>query len=162
PLETAIEVEIVHQEVRPMAAEGVVVHVPEFMTELIAEISQQARKSPHVNQRSGVSARLSITNYETLVASATRRALINGERDVAPRVSDLDAITASTAGKVEIETIEDGREEYVLDRIVKAATLEVFRARVKPEHLGAVVAAFEGGHAVQTGEDVPTSQYVDQ
>jgi len=162
PLETAIEVAIVHQEARPMSADGISVHVPEFMTEIVAEISQQARKSPHVNQRSGVSSRMSITNYETLVANATRRALINGERDVAPRVSDLDAITASTAGKVEIETIEDGREEYVLDRIVKAATLEVFRARVKPEHLGAVVASFEGGHAVQTGEDVPTAQYVEQ
>ena len=49
--------------------------VPEFMTEIVAEISQLARRSPHVNQRSGVSARLSIANYETLVANAARRAL---------------------------------------------------------------------------------------
>jgi magnesium chelatase subunit I len=162
PLETSVEVEIIEQEARPMGATGITVHVPDFMTEIVAEISQQARHSPHINQRSGVSARMSITNYETLVANATRRALLAGERDVAPRISDLDAITASTAGKVEIETIEDGREEYVLDRIVKAATLEVFRSRVKPEHLGAVVSAFEGGHSVSTGEDVPSAQYVEQ
>jgi magnesium chelatase subunit I len=162
PLETSIEVDIIEQEARPMSASGVTVHVPEFMTQIVAEISQQARHSPHINQRSGVSARMSITNYETLVANATRRALLAGERDVAPRISDLDAITASTAGKVEIETIEDGREEYVLDRIVKAATLEVFRSEVKPEHLGAVVSAFEGGHTVHTGEDVPSTQYVEQ
>ena len=143
-----------------MAASGLTVNVPAFMTEIIAEISQQARKSPHVNQRSGVSARMSITNYETLVANATRRALIAGEREVVPRVTDLDAIVASTAGKVEIETIEDGREEYVLDRIVKAAVLDVFRARVKAEHLGAVVGAFEGGVTVNTGEDVPVAEYV--
>ena len=73
---------------------------------------------------------------------------------MAPRISDLDAIVPSTSGKIEIETIEEGREEYVLDRIVKSAILEVFRARVKPEHLGPVVQAFEGGVTVQAGEDV--------
>ena len=161
PLDTAIEMAIVDQEARPMAATGVNVVVPEFMRELVSEISQQARRSPHVNQRSGVSARMSITNYETLVANATRRALIAGETDVAPRISDLDAIVSSTAGKVEIETVEDGREEYVLDRIIKTAILEVFRARVKPEYLGAVVAGFEGGYMVNTGEDVPTKQYLE-
>ncbi len=62
------------------------------MTEIVAEISQLARRSPHVNQRSGVSARLSIANHETLVANATRRALMSGEREVVPRVSDLDAL----------------------------------------------------------------------
>ena len=109
------------------------------MTEIVAEISQQARRSPHVNQRSGVSVRLSIANYETLVANATRRALRNGETEVVPRVSDLEALVASTAGKVEIETVDDGREEQVLDRIVKASVLEVFRARVRPEKLAELV-----------------------
>ncbi len=135
PLETDIEMEVIHQEVRPLAAEGLTVSVPSFMTEIVAEISQLARRSPHINQRSGVSARLSITNYETLVANAARRSLAAGEREVVPRVCDLDALAASTAGKVEIETLEDGRESQVLERIVKAASLEVFRARVRPERL---------------------------
>ncbi|HWS44825.1 MAG TPA: sigma 54-interacting transcriptional regulator [Acidimicrobiia bacterium] len=161
PLETEIEMAIIDQEVRPLAAAGLQVSVPGFMTEIVAEISQLARRSPHVNQRSGVSARLSITNYETLVANAARRALANGEREVVPRVSDLDALAASTAGKIEIETLDDGREGQVLDRIVKAATLEVFRARVKPERLGPVIASFEDGSIVHTGEDVPAAQYRD-
>ena len=160
PLETSIEVAIIEQEARPMAAVGVNVVVPDFMLELVAEISQQARRSPHVNQRSGVSARMSITNYETLVANATRRALLAGETEVSPRISDLDSMMASTAGKVEIETVEDGREEYVLDRIIKTAILEVFRQRVKPEHLGAVVAGFEGGYTINAGEDIPVSDYM--
>ena len=160
PLETSIEVAIIEQEARPMAAVGVNVVVPDFMLELVAEISQQARRSPHVNQRSGVSARMSITNYETLVANATRRALLAGETEVSPRISDLDSMMASTAGKVEIETVEDGREEYVLDRIMKTAILEVFRQRVKPEHLGAVVAGFEGGYTINAGEDIPVSDYM--
>ena len=83
---------IIDQEARPLEAEGLSVTVPEFMTEIVAELSQLARRSPHVNQRSGVSARLSIANYETLVANATRRALASGEREVVPRVSDLDAL----------------------------------------------------------------------
>jgi magnesium chelatase subunit I len=161
PLETELEMAIIDQESRPLAAEGLQVTVPDYMTEIVAEISQLARRSPHVNQSSGVSARLSITNYETLVANAARRALAHGEREVVPRVSDLDALVASTSGKIEIETLEDGREQQVLERIVKAAILEVFRARVKPERLGPIVASFEDGSVVHTGEDMPAAQYRD-
>src|SRR6478672_5983930 len=159
PLDTDIEVAIVDQEVRALEAEQLQVRVPSFMTEIVAEISQHARQSPHVNQRSGVSARLSIANYETLVANAARRALANGEREVVPRVSDLDALAASTSGKIEIEMLDDGRDSQVLERIMKSAILDVFRARVKPEMLGPIVASFEGGAVVHTGEDVPAADY---
>src|SRR3954462_10272751 len=161
PLETDLEIAIIDQAARALSTEGLNVAVPEFMTEIVAEISQLARRSPHINQRSGVSARLSITNYEVLVANAARRALAAGEREVVPRVCDLDALAASTSGKVEIETLEDGREGQVLERILKAATLEVFRAQVRPERLGPIVAAFEDGLVVHTGEDVPSSAYAD-
>ena len=63
---------MVAQEAKPFSTDGLNVHVPSFMTEIVAEMSQQARRSPHINQRSGVSVRLSIANYETLVANATR------------------------------------------------------------------------------------------
>jgi len=159
PLETELEVAIIQQEVRPLVAEPLQVTVPDFMTEIVAEISQHARQSPHVNQRSGVSARLSIANFETLVANAARRALANGEREVVPRVSDLDALAASTSGKIEIEMLDDGRDSQVLDRIIKSAVLQVFRARVQPELLGPVVASFEDGSVVHTGEDVPAAEY---
>ncbi|HEX6312103.1 MAG TPA: sigma 54-interacting transcriptional regulator [Acidimicrobiia bacterium] len=161
PLDVDVEMDVIDQEARPLAAEDLVVNVPEFMAEVVAEVSQQARRSPHVNQRSGVSVRLSITNYETLVANAARRALRNGEGEVVPRVSDLEALVASTAGKVEFETLDDGREEQVLDRMLKASVLEVFRARTKPEKLGELVAAFDEGLTVHTGDDVPASQYAE-
>ena len=106
-----------------------------------------------------MSVRLSITNYETLVANASRRALRSGEREVVPRVSDLDALVASTAGKIEFETLDDGREEQVLERIVKASVLEVFRARSRPERLTRLVNAFDEGVTVHTGEDVAASEY---
>jgi magnesium chelatase subunit I len=152
PLDVDVEMDVVAQEAQPLAAEQLSVHVPEFMAEIVSEITQQARRSPNINQRSGVSVRLSITNYETLVANASRRALRSGEREVVPRVSDLDALVASTAGKIEFETLDDGREEQVLERIVKASVLEVFR-------LTRLVAAFDEGVTVHTGEDVAASEY---
>ena len=82
PLDVDVEMGVVDQEAQPVSGNGLHVDVPRFMTEIVAEMSQQARRSPHVNQRSGVSVRLSIANYETLVANATRRALRNGEHEV--------------------------------------------------------------------------------
>ena len=159
PLDVDVEMDVVEQESSVVAPEGMRVTVPDFMSEIISEMSQQARKSPHINQRSGVSVRMSVANYETLVANATRRALRNKEEEVVPRVSDLDALVPSTAGKLEFETVEDGREEQVLDRIVKAAVLEAFRSNCAPEKLGELVTAFDGGLIVHTGDDVPAAEY---
>jgi magnesium chelatase subunit I len=159
PLDVDVEMDVIEQEARPLEADGLPVRVPEFMTEIVAAMSQHARRSPHVNQRSGVSVRMSIANYETMIANATRRALRNHEGEVVPRVSDLEALVPSTAGKVEFETVEDGREEQILDRIVKAAVLETFRAQCRPEQLVDLVHAFDEGLVVGTGPDVPAAEY---
>ena len=135
--------------------------VPDFMAEIVATLTHLARSSPHINQRSGVSVRLSIANYETLVANAARRALRAGEPDVVPRVSDLDALAASTAGKVEIETLEEGRDEQVVERLLKAAVLTVFKERCPMSQFGDVVAAFDEGTVVHAGDDVASADYVD-
>ena len=135
-------------------------HVPEFMTEIVAEMSQQARRSPHINQRSGVSVRLSIANYETLVAErdAPRAAQRRATRSC--RVSATSTRwSPSTAGKVEFETVDDGREEQILDRLVKASVLETFRARCRPEKLVDLVKAFDEGLVVHTGADVSAAEY---
>jgi magnesium chelatase subunit I len=161
PLDVEIEMQVMEQEAVLPTAEGRTVNIPEFMTEIVAEMSQQARRSPHVNQRSGVSVRLSIANYETLVANALRRALRNGETEVVPRVSDLDALVASTAGKIEIETVDEGRDERVLEQILNVSVLEVFRARVRPERLGELVTAFDDGRVVHTGDELPAADYAE-
>jgi magnesium chelatase subunit I len=136
-----------------------VVVVPEFMAEVVAELSQLARESPHLNQRSGVSVRLTIANYETLVANATRRALRNGESEAVPRISDLQALVSSTQGKVEIESLEEGREEILLSQLVAAATLLVFRRRVQLADPQAVIGAFSEETVVHAGDDLPASAY---
>jgi magnesium chelatase subunit I len=106
-----------------------------------------------------VSVRLTVSNYETLVANAARRALRTGERDVVPRVSDLEALASSTAGKVEIESLDDGRDEHVVEQLVRGAVLTVFKDRFPPDRVRDVLSAFEGGTVVHTGEDVPAADY---
>jgi len=161
PLEVETEMEIAKQESRPLSAEGVRVQVPEYMAEVVATLSQLARQSPHINQRSGVSVRLTVANQEVLAANATRRALRHGEREVVPRVSDLDALAASTAGKVEIESLEEGRDEVIVENLVKAATLTVFKGRFTPDKLRDVINGFEEGVVVHAGEDVSSADYAD-
>ncbi len=135
--------------------------MPDFMAEVIAVMSQLARESPHLNQRSGVSVRLTIANYETLAANATRRALRNGETGAVPRVSDLASLVSSTQGKVEVETLEEGREELLVSQLLAAAVLSVFRRRVILDDPHAVVAAFTEETVVHAGDDLPASAYAE-
>lgn len=160
PLDVATEMAIVDQEAHLPSAEGITVVVPPVMTEIIATLSHVARDSAHVNQRSGVSVRLSISNEETMVANAMRRALRAGETEVVPRISDLEALAASTAGKVEIDSLEEGREGQILDHLLRSAVLAVFRDVVPPDALLSVVAEFDGHQPVECGEDVPSAAYV--
>ena len=75
----------------------------------------------------------------------------------APRVSDLDALAASTMGKVEIEALDDGRDEQIAEHLVRAATLSVFKSTVDPGGLRDIVVAFDEGRVVHTGEDVTST-----
>jgi len=163
PPDTDTELAIIDQEARPETDTpgGPRVEVPAFMSEVVAELSQLARQSPHVNQRSGVSVRLSISNRETLAANALRRALRLGEPQAVPRVSDLAALVASTQGKIEIESLEEGREDRILNGLVSAAVLTVFRRRCPSEQLGPVVGAFDEARVVHAGDDLPVSAYAE-
>jgi len=160
PPTTDIETAIVEQEAHPFAADGMVVRVPAYMTEVISTISHLARASGNVNQRSGVSVRLSVANYETMIANAARRAIMFGEDEVVPRVSDLEALTASTAGKVEIESLEEGRDGQIVENLIRSAELTVFKAEVAPDTFRGILDAFEGGVVANAGEDVPSTDYV--
>ena len=161
PLDVETELAVVRQEAHPLDQSSLRVQVPDFMSEIVATLTHLARSSPHINQHSGVSVRLSIANYETLVANATRRALRLGEPDVVPRISDLEALAASTAGKVEIESLEDGRDEAVVERLIKAAVLTVFKARCPMERFSELLLVFDEGTVVHAGDDVPSKDYVD-
>ena len=158
PEETRTEVAIMCAEA--VLPTGMPVIVPAYMQEVLAEMSQLARRSPHLNQRSGVSVRLTIANYETIVANALRRALRTGESVVVPRVSDLAALLPSTQGKIEVEALEEGREDEVVAQLAAAAVLSVFRRRVTLEDPGGVVGSFVEGSVVHTGDDLAAADYL--
>jgi magnesium chelatase subunit I len=160
PLEVHIEVDIARQEATPLVAEGITVEIPTYMSEIVATLSHLARQSPHINQRSGVSVRLTVSNLETLVANAARRALLHGESDVVPRVSDLEALASSTAGKVEIESLEEGRDEQIVEHLLRAAVLTVFKDNFAIENLRDVLDGFDADAVVSAGEDVVSNDYV--
>ncbi len=133
--------------------------VPEYMKRILAEITAQARQSSEINQRSGVSVRVSIANFETALSNAVRRSIINGEEWACPRVSDLSYIVASFAGKIELETFEDGRESRVTDELTRRALLRIFGTYFSLEDLEDVIMAFDLGQIAQTGSDRPSSEY---
>lgn len=135
--------------------------VPPYMKEIVAEITRHARKSPDISQRSGVSVRASIANYESLIANALRRALRCAEQDVVPRISDLPFVIPSLQGKVEFETVEEGREDQVIERLMQAAVAATFNRFVDLSELEPVVGAFAEGVCVETGEGLDSESYVD-
>ncbi len=161
PLDVSTEMQVVAQEATTAVVPGVSVHVPVFMSEIVATLTHLARQSPHVNQRSGVSVRLSVANFEIMVASAVRRALRFGETEAAPRIADLASLGASTVGKVELDSIDDSRDSHVFETLVSQAVLGVFRRAVGPEHLKAVVADFDGGRVLHSGDDVVASDLLE-
>ncbi len=157
------EMAIVRQEKQRFeAADGVpVVVVPAFMEELVAELTHLARRSPEISQRSGVSVRVSVANAEVLEATALKRAVRLGESVGSPRVSDLGAVVASTVGKVELETAgDDAPEERVVERLITRALHATFNRHVQLDDLDGVVEAFEDGFTVETGERIPSREYV--
>ncbi len=160
PVDVETELRVVAQEAWPLSITGVRVQVPDFMSEIVGTLSHLARASSHVNQRSGVSVRLTIANSETLVASAARRALRLREPDAVPRVCDLESLVASTAGKVEIESLDEGRDGAVIERLLGSAVLTVFKRRCPLARFAEVVAAFEEhGAVVHAGDDLPVASY---
>ena len=157
PLDTETEVAIMRQEARPASVGDVQVTMPDYLEEIVATFSQMARASNQVNQRSGVSVRLSVSNLEVLGANALRRGLRAGERSVVPRICDLDALAASSGGKIEIESLEEGRDGVILENLVKGAVLTVYKARVSPDQVREVIGAFEEGIIAHTGEDIASA-----
>ena len=158
PLDVDTEVAIMRQEARAASVGNVTVRVPGYIERVVATFSQLARTSNQVNQRSGVSVRLSVSNVEVLAANALRRGLRAGEQLVVPRVCDLAALASSTSGKVEIESLEEGRDGIILENLVKAAVLTVFKEHVSFDQVREVVEAFESGVIAHTGEEVASAE----
>jgi magnesium chelatase subunit I len=160
PRSPEAEAEIIEQERDQFSGLGIPLHVPQYMVELVAEISQLARRTTQINQRSGVSVRLSIANFESLCANAVRRAIALGEPEAVPRLSDLSALSASTLGKLELETWEEGEDQAVLQKLLRSASVNVFRRHFAIQEFAPVLARFEEGLTIEVGEMVALENYL--
>jgi magnesium chelatase subunit I len=137
--------------------DGVTLAVPQYVKEIVEEVSRLARTSPHVNQQSGVSVRMSIANLENVVSNAERRSIVHREAWVVPRASDLASAGASSRGKLELTMSEDeGHEDKLIQRIIDEATKNVFVLHVDVRELRPIVDYFESGHNVEVGDSLST------
>ena len=131
--------------------------IPIYIKEAVEEIARLARSSPHVNQQSGVSVRMSIANLENVVSNAERRAIMGRERFIVPRVSDLASAAASARGKLELTMSEDdGHEDKLIHRIIDEAVKNIFTGHVDIRELRPIVEHFESGQSVEVGDLLPS------
>jgi magnesium chelatase subunit I len=137
------EILIGRRERAPMEDLPIPVRLPVYMEELVAELSQQARQSPQINQRSGVSVRFTIANTETLLANAAQRALIAGDREAVARVSDLASLGPSSTGKLELESWDEDEQGKVLERLTRNAVLATFRRHFAPQEFTDLLSRFD-------------------
>src|SRR3954469_9536364 len=135
--------------------------VPYFMKQLIEQITVQARKSKYIDQQSGVSARFSIANYRTMVASARQRSVILGEKPAVPRISDLGHLYSSSLGKLELDLMGSHQmsERQVLDDIIAEAIRVVFAEYVQEHGLGEIAEIFNHGVKIEVGDMLPSKHY---
>jgi len=159
PFDIDLEAEIAIQEAEIFTNDDLAVTMPDFMSKIIATVTHAARESAHINQRSGVSVRVTVANYESLIAGSVRRTLLTDEVTVVPRVSDLSALLASTAGKIEVESLDDGRENEIIQYLIKQSVLEVFKETADQTLCSGILKAFTEGAVINAGDDIASSTY---
>ncbi|MCC6492940.1 MAG: magnesium chelatase [Pirellulales bacterium] len=149
---------------RPVARTvGAEVVVPYFMKELVEEVSRAARNSKYIDHQSGVSARLSLANYRTMIASARHRAAVLGEKPAVPRISDLGHLYASSLGKLELDMMgaHQMTERQVLDAVMAEAIATVFSEYVDKHGLAEIGQIFSEGVKIEVGDMLPSSHYAE-
>jgi magnesium chelatase subunit I len=163
PLDQTIEARIVEQERRRFNENGYAVILPDFMREILTQITFLARQNPDVNQHSGVSVRMSISNTECLLSNAEKRAIRLREKEAVPRITDLPSISSSTMGKLELESFSlDGREDKLLGHLVSASVKQVFDRYFDVNSLAGIVKAFQDGATAVVSDSLPSEEYLQQ
>ena len=161
PLERDLGIQMIQQETANESSGEYPVQIPYFMSEIIEEITILARKSKFIDQASGVSARFSLSNYRTMLASARQRGVLHQERPAVPRISDLGHLYASSLGKLELDLMGSHQmsEKQVLDSLIAQAVKNVFEQYVEEFGLGEIADIFSKGVRVEVGDLLPSSQY---
>lgn len=157
-------IEITEQEAQIDLDGDFPVRVPYFMKEICEQITIQARKSKYVDQQSGVSARFSLANYRTMIASARHRGVVLGEKPAVPRISDLGHLYSSALGKLELDLMGSHQmsEHQVLDAIIAEAIQIVFNEYVSEHGLDEIGEIFGKGVKIEIGDMIPSSEYAER
>jgi magnesium chelatase subunit I len=154
------EIAIVEQEAPIGERAELPIQVPQFLKEIVAQMTMEARTSNEINQASGVSVRVSINNYETLISNAEKRAVRVGEREIVPRLTDLPSVAASTIGKVELEYGgEDKGEGDLVERLINRAVLKIWDKYLTVEGCERITAHFEAGWGVEVSDRMRADEY---
>jgi magnesium chelatase subunit I len=164
PRERETGIEIMRQEAGVDLDGPFPVLVPPFMEEIVEQISIAARESDYVDHQSGVSARFSIANYRTMIASARQRAIRLGEVPAVPRISDLGHLYASSLGKLELDLMGSHQmtERQVVDAIVAQAVGTSFAEYVDDFGLDEIADVFAKGVKIEVGDMLPSSEYAER
>src|SRR3989440_6826261 len=164
PLDRSVGIEIMEQESAIDLGGDYPVLVPPFMKEIIEQISISARKSKYVDHNSGVSARFSIANYRTMVASARQRGVRLAEKPAVPRISDLGHLLSSSMGKLELDMMGSHQmsERQVLEAIQAEAVMTVFEEYVDRHGLDEIADVFGKGVKIEVGDLLPSRHYADR
>lgn len=133
--------------------------IPRFLKEVVEETSRLARTSPHVNAASGVSVRMSVANYENVLSSAERRAILQNEPVAVARCGDLAAMIASSRGKMELTMSEEpGQEDRLVSRLIDEAVKNVFDQSSNPKAFRNVIEYFEGSNKVELDDRLSAAE----
>ena len=118
---------ITNQEIKATLSQKENIYLPSFAADLLEEISFEARQSEYIDEKSGVSARLSISALENLLSSAEQRLLRNNESKTTVRLSDFSSIVPAITGKVELvyEGEQEGAE-FVANKLIDSAIKTLF------------------------------------
>src|SRR6188768_198409 len=164
PLERDQGIEIMDQEAGLDLGGDWPVVIPYFMKQLIEQITVQARKSKYIDQASGVSARFSIANYRTMVASARQRGVVLREHPAVPRISDLGHLYSSSLGKLELDLMGSHQmsERQVLDAVIAEAIRVVFHEYVEEHGLAEIAEIFGRGVKIEVGDMLPSKHYAER
>jgi magnesium chelatase subunit I len=164
PLDRPTGIEIMEQEAAIDLDGAYPVLVPYFMKEIIEQVSVCARRSKYIDHASGVSARVSIANYRTMVASARHRGVRLGEKPAVPRISDLGHLYASSLGKLELDMMGSHQmsERQVLEAIIAEAIKTVFEEYIDRHGLNEIADVFSKGVKIEVGDMLPSVHYAER
>jgi magnesium chelatase subunit I len=164
PRQRSLGIEIMEQEAGIDLGGEYPVLIPYFMREIIEQMSVCARQSKYVDHSSGVSARFSIANYRTMVASARQRGVRLGEKPAVPRISDLGHLYSSALGKLELDMMgsQQMSERQVLEAVQAEAIKIVFEEYVDKHGLDEISSIFGRGVKIEVGDLLPSAQYAER